>query len=427
MELLPSKQMLTIALLSLSVIACGGGGSASSQSDQVEEPIPEFPEIFGEQKSKKTSGFIYPTNSISMYDSSVCRNYDAYYETENVLVFGNSGTSKELFERFATWTEFGLQELKRQMGVDLIAFQQRYPFSLETYLVATDYLYERLNEGGGETLFMQVTGDELPTFYQDLTTGTSKRHYLYQQIRHLNPEQINNLIALVQAHYLPSELSTSFGQTLPGKSLVCLNTAFNNSNLWATGNLVGYTARTNDSRPSSAYIVTHELMHTLQHQYLTYLSQVDRWFLEGSAEYAMGHIASPSSHNQRDPLDDKWESTLGAVAYGHYNIAVSYLEATSPGFIINVLKHIADNGVYHVVDYAEYPEYQYDRINQPNPDFRNAFNAYAKRPDGSALTYQDFESEYHQLIDQWIAQTPSSLMRKSTQKLEQKDWFELQR
>lgn len=99
-----------------------------------------------------------------MYDSSVCRNYDAYYETENVLVFGNSGTSKELFERFATWTEFGLQELKRQMGVDLIAFQQRYPFSLETYLVATDYLYERLNEGGGETLFMQVTGDELLHF-----------------------------------------------------------------------------------------------------------------------------------------------------------------------------------------------------------------------------------------------------------------------
>ncbi|MDO6763311.1 hypothetical protein [Agarivorans sp. 1_MG-2023] len=406
MELLRPSNLLIPVCLSLTLVACGGGGSASSNNSQTSEPAPELPTVNGVMKSKAASGFVYPTNTLSMYDSKICRNYDRYYETDKVMVFGGSNTSTELFERFASWTEFGLTDLQQRMGTDLLALQQRYPFSLETYLVATTFFQEHASTFEGKQLYLQITGEELTTDYDDLIDETLQKKYLYQKIRHLDKSQMANLITMIKEQLDPSSLSDSFGQSLPEKPIVCLNNGFNNTNYWATGNLVGYTARTDDDRPTSAYIVTHELMHTVQHQYVTYLSQVDRWFLEGSAEHAMGHIPDPTTHNNRYPLDDKWESTLGSIAYSHYGIAVGYLEATSPGFIINVLKYIADNGVYHVVTHKQNSEYNYDVLNQPNPDFREAFNAYAKRPDGSALTYSDFESEYHELIDQWIALQP---------------------
>ncbi|MGY5451635.1 hypothetical protein ACVFI8_11925 [Agarivorans sp. MS3-6] len=409
-------KLVSLPVIALSfLIGCGGGSSNSSQTTNNEESVPELPSVQGEFKSKKDSGFVFPTNLISMYASNKCQRYDRYYETENVLVFGSAVPTAELFERFATWTEFGLTELKQKMGVDLVALQQKYPFSLETYLTAAKYLQEQLGHFEGNMLYQQITGEELPLSYEDITSFPEQQKFLYKKVRQLSLVQLNTLIKIIQEDSAYSKLSASFAQALPGKPIVCLNPAYNSSDLWATGNLVGYTARTNDARPSSAYIVTHELTHTLQHQYVTYLSQVDRWFLEGSAEYAMGHKPDPNNHTKGYPLDDKYQSVLGSNSYSHYGIAVTYLEGTSPGFTMNVLKHIADHGIYHVVEYGDYSEYEYDKFNQPNPDFRAAFNAYAKRPDGSALTYADFESEYHELIDQWIAISPTALSRSSSQ------------
>lgn len=173
---------------------------------------------------------------------------------------------------------------------------------------------------------------------------------------------------------------------------VCIDQAMPSGS--GTGKYWGITVGPN----ARGDIIHHELVHYAQVRLFGGEAFVHgpRWFTEGQATYMAGQsIAGRGSFKNESPVriehcDTKVEGGIGCARveepYSHYALAYKYLTAGTPMADIRAFMESA----YNTGDTTEFRR------------FKDEFANYFRNHKGEPLSYEDYQSNYHLLLEDYF-------------------------
>ncbi|UUO25256.1 hypothetical protein FGD67_20130 [Colwellia sp. M166] len=393
MKLINKNLILSLVTI-ITLSACGGGSDESTtqtnNSNTSNPGISNNTTITGQFLSSNDTGKFYSTEQMPSYqqygkNASHCyQSYnDYYFETENTMVFGNPDLPDTDFKQAAQWVENNFNTALTTMAISKAEyFSNRY----SVRLVGLKHIRNQLSSRYYDTIDYPNNFDALTYDQQvDWATKTAKS---------LTKNEAVEL--LVNDPYSPFQTETQ--TVLEDKIYVCLHEK-NTTNGWGEGSLSGITI----GAPSLAIphevekIVTHELIHTIQHALSANFEGLGlpRWYSEGQAVLLSGmEVAKKSDHNEYDPtLVVSYYDETGdqAIAYSHYGLAYQYLkDANGQPSIVNMMKDMK--------------RITYNYSQQKNSTLKEfhgyveSFDKLMKQTNASTLTVQQYRDEYHALM-----------------------------
>ncbi|MFT6905188.1 MAG: hypothetical protein ACJAS1_001842 [Oleiphilaceae bacterium] len=395
-------KILSFMLLMLMLSACGGSDSPGNANPGVTDNSGgvnsgNITYVVGDFKTANDPSQYYPSDAeasgLGAEECIVNNNYH-YFESENVLVYGDSSLPNSDYQFAATAIENNLDKAFGLMGItrtDFDNYRPQYTSSVGNNII-------RFIEWDDRDVTDIVSEFVVPDGWSEMESYARKM-LLKGYWNSISDEKQNELIALFDQG---DGYSLTEGYVVPEKIIVCLDPKLNEV-LYGQGTLLGMNiaAKSQSSRSDAEQVILHELIHTIQLNISTPMNSSsginDIWFMEGQATFLAGQktAASASGFYPVDVVhwidaDTVFQDNLG-VAYEHYAKAYSYIDAYSGKdraleLLIDVRHYQGDGEIYAGYGVSS------DR-------FSEAFNANMLKKNGEQLTIQDFRSNYHTLMN----------------------------
>lgn len=394
--------LVFIAMISVMLTACGGSSDSGSESGNVS--LDNAPNggafVSGEFKYASDTGkyFIDDAFAINSSSTECLSNNNYYFESANVLVYGSSSLADTDFQHAATLIENQLDNAFNAMGITKAQFDSYRPkYSPSTVGDMMNlFLMGHSVTENGTTVRYDIT-DIDSDFAQpsNWSSMSDTEQYTYvvaywnasSEAKH---DELFGLYLEVYPHF------DEFAKYIEDKIVVCLNPSMGGSS-YGEGSLVGMTLATKSSaeRADDSQIVLHELIHTIQKNiaFPSVYSEVyiDRWFSEGQAVALAGQKVATSSNGAYTPQvksitneHDHFSST--GEAYEQYGFAYNYLaDSNDSQAMIALLEGVR---------YYSLPNKYKSEQHVSSDAFRHGFDENMKKPNGSQLTLEEFETNY---------------------------------
>ncbi|PAJ75723.1 hypothetical protein CJF42_03575 [Pseudoalteromonas sp. NBT06-2] len=402
------SKYLIVSILSLFLVACGGGGSDSDSGSNGSANnggnSGGMTYVTGEFKSADITGLYAPSDPSAFGDFGECHSTfnRHYFESANAMVYGDPSLPDDDYKHAASLVEGQLQTAYSKTGFSEAEFKELRPaYSVEVQrLTIIDYLVMHYVQTDGEL-------DEL-----DITDVDSE----FSAPENWNELEDNERVPLVTSYWnsISKDKQTEFIQqyealynfdlvghnTIPEKVVVCLDARMNSS-MWGQGTLLGMNIAPNSvaGRSDSDQVVLHELIHWIQLNVSTPVEPTiqihGRWFIEGMATYLAGQqVAKEVSGfypvNVVTHEDENANFNDPGVAYGHYSKAFSYLyENSGPERIKELLLKMRYS--------TEVDRYAFS--GESSNRFSYAFDEFMLKKNGERLMLEEFRNNYHSLVE----------------------------
>jgi hypothetical protein len=385
-----SKYFISIVFFALSLLGCGGGGSDSGNSNDGGNSG-SLSYVAGEFKTATSPGFYAPSDIMAYGLGNItCIGEYNYFESENVLVYGNSSLESEDFQYAATLVENKLNEALSLIGISREEFDDKRP----QYTPGIGRKIVSMFRNGIADISI-IDPDLVNTW--DSLDPTKQEAILKSHWNGLSDVGQTELTVIYTELLADMNLTEN---TLPEKIGVCLD-ADMNSTRFGEGTLFGMNLAPKSvaSRSDAEQVVLHELIHTIQINVAMpendSSSIIDIWFLEGQATFLAGQQVAKSA-NGYYPVDVVIESDAGnqfqgdgGLAYSHYSKAYSYIDSHSKSSIMDFFLDVRG---YNGNNNTGFP-------NGSSYRFSDAFDSNMKKSNDSVLTLDDFRANYHSIMN----------------------------
>jgi hypothetical protein len=403
-----SKYLIIVSLFSILLTGCGG-----SDSDSGSDGSPNnsgntgggMTYVAGEFKSADTTGQYAPRDANAYgnggLECSSTYNYN-YFESENVLVYGDPGLPNTDFQHAATLVENNLNEAFDVMGITRAGFDNYRPkYTPEVALnTIVGYLQAHYVDVDGVTVTRDITDIdsdfEAPGNWSAMVDD-ARFNYIKGYWNKISDAKQTELVTAYGELYGFDPVESN---VVPEKIIVCLDQTKGDV-LYGQGTLLGMNIAPNSkaSRSDEEQVILHELIHTIQINVSIPVDAAitinDQWFMEGQAAKLSGQKVADSADgyypvNVVHFADETNEFTDAGIAYLHYAKAYGYLDAHSHKE--NVLELLLDVRYYQSNGTNElYYGVSSDR-------FKDAFDDNIKQENGTQLTLENFRNNYHSLV-----------------------------
>lgn len=392
------------ALIVVGLTGCGGSDTDSSNNaNSGNSGNIGMMNVSGEFKSADETGFYAPNDPGGYGNFSECHSTfnHHYFESNNVLVYGDSSLPDSDFKHAATLVEQQLQTAFNKTGFSEDEFKNLRPaYSIEIQRnITANFLTEHYVNIDGRIELRDITflDQDFPAPKDWDSLKFDQRIALVSAYWNgISRDKQAELIGLYEERY---SFDLVGNNTIPSKVLVCLDSRMNSS-MWGQGTLLGMNIAPNSlaARDDASRVVLHELIHWIQLNVSTPVEPTiqihDRWFIEGMATFLAGQqIAKEASGfypvNVISHEDESTNFNDPGAAYGHYSKAFSYLyENSGPERIKALLLQMR----YSI------KEERHAYSGQSSERFRAAFDANMLKEDGSRLTLEEFRNDYHSIM-----------------------------
>ena len=404
-------KLALIAVLSFVLVACGSGesnepvsnnnsnnpgGTGNSNSNG------STSYIAGSFKSADATGMYFPSDGAASGNGGAeCLssfNYN-YFESENVMVYGDPNLPDTDFKHAATLVESQLNAAFNAVGITRQEFDDYRPkytpqvFGnlingyLMGYIVETD-------EGSVEHDISNLDADFPTPADWSTMTYNQKQSFIIGYWNSASDIKHDELVQAYEEHYQFGPVGYN---TVADKVVVCLDQTMD-GNRYGQGSILGMNIAPNSvaSRNDDGDVVLHELIHMIQFNVAVPTEGaaygLDRWFTEGQATYLAGQKVA-NDHSGHYPVDvvDLYDEgvhfTDTGLAYEHYAVAFKYIDThNSKEEVLNLLLDIRN---YQGTGMRT-------RSSGVSSDiFQQAFDANMHKQDGSQLSINDYRSNYH--------------------------------
>jgi len=392
------------ALIVVSLIGCGGDTDSGSNGNSSNSGNTGMTYVAGEFKSADVTGQYAPSDPAAYGDFAECHSSfnRHYFETENVLVFGDPSLPDSDFKHAAGLVEGQLQTAFSKTGFSEYEFKDLRPaYSVEVQRnVTANFLVEHYVNIEGRIELRDITylDQDFPSPENWDSLELEQRTALVAS--YWNAASREKQAELIQIYEEQYNFDLVGNNTIPSKVLVCLVATMNDVN-WGQGTLLGMNIAPNSvaSRSDDEQVVLHELIHWIQLNVSTPIEpnyQIhDRWFIEGMATYLAGQKTA-SDGSGFYPVnvisyDDEFTNFSDAgVAYIHYSKAYQYLyENSGPERIKELLLKMR---------YSKDSD-RYAFSGESSDLFSNAFDEFMLKSDDEQLTLEEFRQNYHSLVE----------------------------
>ncbi len=390
------------AVFLLLLSACGGGDDTDSNDNSTGNG--SMTSVVGEFKSADETGLYAPSDPGVFGEFAECYsvfNYH-YFESENVLVYGDPNLPDSDFKHAAALVEGQLPVAFNKTGFTEQEFKKLRPaYSVEVQrLTITDYLithYVRTDDGLDEQDITNVDPEFLAPSNWDELDSNQRTALVASYWNSITTEKQSELIKLYEELY---DFDLVGNNTIPEKVVVCLDAKMNDIN-WGQGTLLGMNIAPKSvaDRSDAGQVVLHELIHWIQLNVSTPIEPTlqihDRWFIEGMATYLAGQKTASDAGGYYPvdvvSYDDEFKHfNDSGVAYNHYSKAYQYLhENSGPARVKELLLKMR---------YSKDQD-RYAFSGQSSQRFSNAFDAFMLKKNGEQLTLNEFRQSYHLLVD----------------------------
>lgn len=382
---------------------CGGSDSDSGINDNNGGNTGGITYVAGEFKSADASGLYAPNDPSAFGDFGECHSLfnHHYFESDNVMVYGDPSLPDSDFEHAASLVEGQLQTAYSKTGFSEAEFKELRPmYSVEVQrLTIIDFLvmhYLQTDDGLNELDITDIDSDfPAPEDWNEL--DDNKRIALVTAYwNSISTVKQTDFIKQYEEFY---DFDLVGHNTIPEKVVVCLDARMNSS-MWGQGTLLGMNIAPKSiaDRSDSAQVVLHELIHWIQLNVSTPIEPTiqihDRWFIEGMATFLSGQqIAKEASGyypvNVISYDDENANFSDPGVAYGHYSRAFQYLhENSGPTRVKELLLKMR---------YST-EEDRYAFSGQSSDRFSLAFDEFMLKKNGEKLTFEEFKNNYHSFV-----------------------------
>lgn len=389
---------ILLITLSASLVGCGGGDSNDSSAGAASN-------ISGNFKNSADTGIYYSTEASGMLigasnawlNTDCINSYrDRYYESDNVLVFGNPALPESDYRQAASWIESNFANALAAMQITQADY---FALRGKVRLTARQDLYQQLLSLRW-TPQASLGNFHYPDAIEDINSDafdTAFNSWAETTANTASDEDVTQ--ALLAAQY--SSYNSAADTQVEDKIYVCLHEgtdpSMSGEGVWEGINIAApsvYKPHHLDT------FITHELIHTIQ---MALGSTVEglalpRWWTEGQAEFlAGGDTAKRSDNGAFDPqlvVNGMQQSLDAGEAYQHYALAYSYLDAANGREqMLELIRQTKAQPLNSTTI-----EYNFDR---EDPRFQQAFNALMVDAQGNPLSIERWRDEYHTLINAW--------------------------
>ena len=371
---MPSRPVIKSALrlagfsaISMLLAGCldSGGSGGGSES---------FPAVSGEIR------FVSDPQGLSfaeaMQNEWASCGGNRYFETDLVRVYGEDSVSDQVKKDTAAAIHHYWQRVASGFGLTEDEYRNRYRHILIDHfsLVAAPLDAQNMEWRGQLQQELSVmTSDEIEALFRakeaelELDEGSLGAFITEQGITHT-------------LNFDPVRIGVCIDPNMPSGS--------------GTGELWGITV----GPGARGDIVHHELVHYAQARLFGGYPFVHapRWFTEGQATFMAGQSVA-GSRNYRDAspvtIEHCTAALEGGIAcgnvnepYDHYALSYRYLTAGTPRVRIREFMEIA----YNTGDSTEFVLFKEEFVN------------YFKKPDGTPLSYEEYQADYHSLLEDFF-------------------------
>lgn len=369
---MPSRPVIKSALRlagfsAISILLAGcldsGGSGGGSES---------FPAVSGEIRFVSDSQGLSFAEAVQNAWASCDGN--RYFETDLVRVYGEDSVSDQVKKDTAAAIHHYWQRVASGFGLTEDEYRNRYRHILiQAYGTPPDH--DDMEPWEIHQLLAHMTSDELKTLFR------AKEKVLEQDE--------GSLGAFITEQGITHTLNFD-----PVRIGVCIDPNMPSGS--GTGQLWGITV----GPGARGDIVHHELVHYAQSRLLggEAFMYAPRWFTEGQATFMAGQrVAGRGDFRSINPVkiehcyaaDGTLEGSIclsGNEPYNHYALSYRYLtEGTSMEAIRAFMESVHDNG-----DGIEFKR------------FKAVFGNYFKKPDGTPLSYGEYQADYHLLLEDFF-------------------------
>lgn len=384
------------ALATIALTACGGGGSDGGGGGEAPETY-----VKGAFYDARMTGNTYPDDAAGLGAfGGECIGQHHYFEDDNkrIRVYGSSGISESTFELMATHIDNNLDSVMSLFNTSWASFvSQRQILTLSGMDSLLKY---QINADGSvkAPLADQYDGHALTDAAQSYVawkamTDAEKQQTLVDVADMLDQSAANGAY-ITEEEYPENHMQDS------SFFVACLNPNMG-GNTSGEGTMPGMALT---SIPSSyngdlGRLIKHEIVHFVQSN-MTRVGGVrrhlPRWFEEGQAVVFAGQsYHGPSAHYNYEPLNvtsPTYEVGDPGEAYKHYGLAYNYLDkANGKAGMADFLWSIRD--ISGDPTDASYP------MGTHSPRFTRAFDATIVDHNGDPLTFSDYQTNYHDIMN----------------------------
>jgi len=393
-------------ILTLLLIGCGGGtDSGGSTGKGGGGGNSGMTYVAGEFKTADNTGQYLPNDNEAFGNGGgecvISYNYN-YFESANVLVYGDPSLPNSDFQYAATLVENKLNEAFNLMGITRAKFDSYRPqYSPQVANdVTVSYLeehYIQTDNGNERQDITDVDSDFVAPSGWDAMNYNNRLNIIKGYWNNISDSKQTEFVIAFGELY---NFDAIDGRYIPEKITVCLDQT-KDSVIYGQGSLLGMNIAPDSkaSRSDAEQVVLHELIHTIQINISLPVNAAvyvnDQWFMEGQATNLAGQKTA-SNHDDHYPVnvvtyeDEQGYFADSGVAYEHYSKAYSYLEAHSgTDAVLNMLtdtRLYQGNGTYEAF------------ASQSSDRFRAAFDANILKANGEKLTLQDWRNNYSSLM-----------------------------
>lgn len=403
------KRSITISLLSLMLVACGGGSNDDDRNQQDQTGWdPNRKLVEGEYNYMSVTGR-------SVGYPGMCMNADLYFETDDVIALGDGSETDWELAYAATMVHDALPKIAKGFGMTMDQFWDH--MSIMDIKIAADY---------GATLYSETNGK--PWNYTSAFDGKYPQALQWEDPASIfNSEKAlwlrHQIAAIASAQemmsfyeeYLDNVRKIDGDSVASGRALRDLKDY--KINVCVSSQMSGYTQGRGHNygidigKSVSDQIVVHELTHYFVDN-LAWTVSVPRWLSEGIAVVVAGqNIATKKESGRANPtlvdsiLDEGYIINKVNNHYAHYGLATKLLiKMISIEGLTNLLiesrkgRPLVD--VYEGMSWEEYNA-ERDALSQKTR-FEYAFEKYVKDENGNQMTYTDFQNRYHELVQKLL-------------------------
>ncbi|WP_018984102.1 hypothetical protein [Salinimonas chungwhensis] len=419
MEMFNKKRTVVAITLSFLLSACGGGSDSDSSNDELNEneSIVET-DSGGEVIIEKSDGTIITDGVPNAFAkmSSLDGKYEAlsdlakacsenssyYYETDNVIVFGNQNTVEDDYKTASAFIE-------RQVDLVPQIFGMTWNDYTNNRRNIAKFAIDNFVENYGE---LSSVKDSLPGDFNELST-TEKQDLAWQDYISSNKEKRLELIleASDYAGYGWTEADVSHED----KIKVCLHEE--TDGVYVEAYYTGIALRAPSLSIPDDYnqLIRKGLVQMMQESlsHSVYGNPLPIWYSEGQARYAGGlQIADRSEHDQSIDVpmfvdaedeygfDEEYLELQYGMAFAYIENTIDLEERMSLFDLISEMAH--DSSIYTKQSLpADYDFEPGETGGVENPAFVKAWDAqFIIDEEYNDLSYNRFKHNYHQLLSQ---------------------------
>ena len=397
------SKYLIVIFIAIGLAACGSDSGSSNNGNNGGNTGGNTTYVAGEFKTASFADEYAPMDAgVYGLSNAVCSGGSNYFESENVLVYGDSSLPNADFQYAATLVENKLNEAFGLMGMDSTEFEslrpQYTPQLARNVMRFLDYHRNAVDNSDNDITDLPNTGFTAPVNWETMD-DIEKESVLNGYWNTISDSKQDELVSAYIAN--SQDVNATDGNKLPSKIGVCLDSSMNET-LYGQGTLFGMNLAPKSvaDRSDAQQVVLHELIHTIQVNLSkpVYASELinDLWFMEGQATFLSGQqVASNASGYYPVDVVDSFDAGNifrgdEGLAYSHYAKAYSYLSTHNTKeqiktFLIDVRRYQGggENGGYSGTS---------------SDRFTEAFDRNMEKADGTQLTIQGFRSNYQSLM-----------------------------